>query len=97
MMTNENVKQILNSMLDKLADIEHERWSHWQSYLHSCGKPQPDGSLVLPADLVKKWSEQINTRYEDLSEAEKESDRAQVRKYLPLIAEAFSDAKPLHG
>ena len=96
-MTNENAKQILNSMLDKLADIEHERWSHWQSYLHFCCKPQPDGSLVLPADLVKKWTEQINTRYEDLSEAEKESDRAQVRKYLPLIAEAFSDAKPLHS
>ena len=32
-----------------------------------------------------------STRYADLSEAEKESDREQVRRYLPLIAAAFAE------
>jgi hypothetical protein len=33
---------------------------------------------------------QIDKKYEELSEEEKESDREQVRKYLPLIASAIS-------
>jgi hypothetical protein len=45
----------------------------------------PDGSLVIPADLVKRWELLIATPYSELSETEKESDREQVRKYLPLI------------
>lgn len=94
-MTNEDAQRILDGLLEKLADIEHERWSRWQSHLHSCGTLQSDGSLMLPADLVRRWSEQISTKYRDLSETEKESDREQVRKYLPLIAAAFSDPKIL--
>jgi hypothetical protein len=39
---------------------------------------------------VNRWEEQINTDYALLSEAEKESDRDQVRKYLPVIAAALS-------
>jgi hypothetical protein len=38
---------------------------------------------------VQKWEKQIATSYVDLSESEKESDREQVRKYLPLITKAL--------
>lgn len=80
----------LHHLLERLAAIEHERWSHWQQYLHSKCVPQPDGSLLIPADLVARWQAQISKTYNELSEEEKESDREQVRKYLPLVAGALS-------
>ena len=35
-------------------------------------------------------AEQIATPYSELSEKEKESDRDQVRKYLPIVATALA-------
>ncbi|MGV9976141.1 hypothetical protein [Micromonospora wenchangensis] len=72
-------------VIEQLAAVEHERWSHWQRYLHSQCTPADDGSLIIPAALVARWTEQMSTAYADLTEAEKESDREQVRKYLPVI------------
>jgi hypothetical protein len=80
----------LQSLMEKLADAEHERWSHWQRYLHSKCERTDDGSLVIPAHLVERWETQMNTPYSALSEEEKESDREQVRRYLPIIADAVS-------
>ena len=76
--------------MEQLSYIEHERWSHWQRYMHEKGVRQADGSLVIPADLVQHWDRQISTPYHELSEKEKESDREQVRKYLTLITSALS-------
>jgi hypothetical protein len=45
----------------------------------------------MPAELVVRWERQIATPYADLSDVEKESDREQVREYLPVIAEALRD------
>lgn len=82
---------VLETLVEKLAAIEHERWAHWQRYMHGKGERQPDGSLVLPAELVRRWDTQIATDYADLSESEKVSDREQVRRYLPLIAAALAE------
>lgn len=49
-----------------------------------------DGSLLIPAELVDRWTDQIDTPYEELSDAEKESDREQVRRYLPVIESALA-------
>lgn len=73
------------NMMEKLAYIEHERWSDWQAYLFSVCDKNPNGSLTIPSFFVQKWERQINTRYTNLSEAEKESDRDQVKRYLYLI------------
>lgn len=83
----------LEGLIEKLADVEHERWSHWQRYLHSKCERTKGGSLVIPAHLVRQWELQMNTPYSALSESEKESDREQVRRYLPVIADAL---KPDH-
>ena len=90
-MEKKQIKATLDRMLDALAAIEHERWSHWQRYMHDKGKVQPDGSLLIPADLVQRWERQIDTPFPSLSEAEKESDRDQVRRYLSTIVEAIAD------
>lgn len=77
------------------ADIEHTRWSKWQKYFFSKCLIKPQGQVggmddrfvyfALPKDLYERWNRQIETAYGDLSETEKESDRAETRNYLMLI------------
>lgn len=90
-MDKETVEARLLGILDTLGAIEHERWSYWQRYMHSRATLQNDGSMLLPAHLVEQWERQIATPYNALSEQEKESDREQVRRYLPTIIEALSN------
>ena len=75
------------ALIETLSAVEHDRWAHWQSYLHSKCKENDDGSLTIPKELVEKWNTQIGTSYSDLTEKEKESDREQVMKYLHYILE----------
>jgi hypothetical protein len=84
-----NVESILKSLINELAAVEHERWSHWQRYMHSKGVRQADGSLILPSELVDRWERQAVTDYHSLPETEQESDREQVNRYLPIIAAAL--------
>lgn len=82
------MKRINEEFIERLAALEHERWCHWQRYMHSKCIPQGnDGSLLIPAELVARWSRQIETPYSELSEQERDSDREQVRRYLPLVIE----------
>ncbi len=92
-MTADEAPKLLEGLLERLATIEHERWAHWQRYMHGKATKQPDGSLLIPADLVTQWERQLATPYGELSEKEKESDREQVRKYLPVIAEALTRSR----
>lgn len=75
--------------MEQLAAIEHERWAHWQRYLHDQCERAPDGSLVIPVELVQRWEAQISTPYAELTPEEQESDRDQVRRYLPVIVEGL--------
>ncbi len=88
-MEKRNSAQVLDGLLERLAAVEHQRWAHWQEYMHSKGARQADGTLVLPADLVERWDQQIATAYAELSDDEKESDREQVRAYLDIIKHAL--------
>jgi len=89
-MERKHIEEALSAITEDLAHVEHERWSHWQKYMHDRGLRQADGSLLIPTDLVEQWDRQIGTSYAQLSDKEKESDREQVRKYLPLIVDALS-------
>jgi hypothetical protein len=81
------------ALLEELAAIEHERWAHWQQFMHEQGKRQPDGSLLLPAELIAKWDRLIETPYFSLTNNEQESDREQVRRYLPVVDRAYGKVK----
>lgn len=89
-MKRESFDESLNGLMESLAAIEHERWAHWQRYMHDKGHIQADGSLIIPKDLVRHWERLIATPYHDLTEKEKESDRDQVRRYLPTIADKLN-------
>ena len=76
----------LDGIKERLAAIEHERWSHWQRYMHGLCERTEDGRLIIPAASVEHWERQIATPYAELTEREKDSDREQVDRYWPLIA-----------
>lgn len=74
-------------LVEQLADKEHASWARWMRYLfQQCSPLQADGTLVLPAALVTRWSRQVTTPYADLSEREKQADREEVAHILPIIA-----------
>lgn len=90
-----DIMSILHSemLVERLAALEHDRWAHWQSYVHSKCEAREDGSLLIPAELARRWTKQINAAYPDLTEEEKDSDREQVHRYLPLIATALVESQ----
>jgi len=74
----------LDSLVEQLAAIEHERWASWQSWLHSQLIKTKDGLLMTP-EYYEHLEYQIAADYSELTEKEKESDREQVRRYLPIL------------
>lgn len=84
-MPHNNQTQRDEELKERLAAIEHERWASWQEWVHTVSDLQPDGTLVIPASLVQRWTRQIATPYDQLSEEEKISDRNQVDRYWHLI------------
>jgi len=77
--------------LEAAAAVEHERWSHWQAYLHSQSERGDDGSLRIPSHLVERWERQITTPYSELPEAERESDREQARQFLAALGDVSNE------
>ena len=76
---------------EELANLAHERWSHWMRYMFQQGRRNPDGTWMMPADKAARWTRQMVTPYADLPESEKDSDRIEaekifeiIRPYLPL-------------
>lgn len=76
-----------DELREQLAQLEHQRWASWQRHLHSKCRRNPDGSLTIPAGYVAALERQIATPYDALSEAEKDGDRREVDRYLPLLRE----------
>lgn len=74
-------------MREQLAELEHERWSRWMQHLFSQSTVNADGSVTIPAWAVERWKRQIEASYAELSEAEKDSDRAEADRTLKLLEE----------
>ena len=62
-------------LLERLAALEHEQWSHWTDYFLAHSSPEN----------VKRWARQAATPYEELNEAEKEADRKWARRVLAAL------------
>lgn len=65
------------NLLEGLANLEHEQWIHWTSYMLS----------NLTPENIERWKRQCETPYSDLTEKEKRSDREWARKVLNIIDE----------
>ena len=75
----------MSKVIEKLADLAHEQWSGWMQYFFTKCAVQPDGCVVIPPDLVKRWSRQMTTTYAELPESEKQSDRVEAGKMLARV------------
>lgn len=82
-------------MLDKIAAIQHQIWSHWMKYLFEVSVQNEDGSVTIPASKVNRWKCQMNTSYDDLSDSEKLSDIEQAMKVIAEIDIAIVAEHPL--
>lgn len=74
----DEVNSDVSTHLEKLAELEHEQWSHWTEYMLN----------NLTKENIERWKGQIKTSYSKLSEKEKESDREWARRALRIFEES---------
>src|SRR3990167_11517423 len=77
----------MSRLREQIAALSHEQWSGWMKHLFSkCREPNQRGDLLIPAQWADRWTRQAFLNYDELSEAEKESDRAEADRVLALLA-----------
>lgn len=71
-------------LVENLAYIVHEQWSHWINYMNGRCKI---GGDVVAFDIKEwvRWLDLANIPYNKLYEKTKESDREWAKKYLEQI------------
>jgi hypothetical protein len=72
-------------IIERLANYAHKSWSEWMKYLFSKSCHYTDGTVVIPKELVTRWTRQIKTDYPELPEDEKQSDRDEACKILQAL------------
>ncbi len=85
---NHDPTHFLLSQVENLSDVQHAIWSHWMEYLFSMCVDNPDGSKCIPSGLVERWSRQLETKYVDLSESEKDADRQEAIRIISWLAQS---------
>jgi len=81
------------SLRERLSDLQHDIWSHWMRYMFDQGEQDLEGNWIMPRKLVERWRVQMNTPYSDLTDKEKDSDREQADKMLPVIRDFLTDSE----
>jgi len=69
----------VEEILEKLAELEHEQWSHIIKYLLE------QGCITLTRYQSFNYKQLANTPYSKLSEGQKDSDREWARKVLAIV------------
>lgn len=64
-----------NELREKLAERVHVVWQRWMGYMLA----------HFDEEHLNRWRRQANTKYEDLPEDEKESDRSIADEYIALL------------
>ena len=70
---------------ENLARLEHEQWTHWMEYMYSLCVQDTEGNYIIPKEKAERWLRQMKTKYKDLPESEKRSDREWAQKSLKVI------------
>lgn len=84
-----------NSTRELLSDYAHEAWCGWMKYMFSIAEINDDGTWTMPKWAVERWQRQMNTKYSELPEEEKKSDREEADKILSIeLADAVNGSLP---
>lgn len=70
---------------DALAEYAHEAWSGWMHYMFGLCITTEDGSLIIPAAKVGRWTRQMCQAYGQLPDGEKASDLAEADKMIKIL------------
>ena len=82
----------MKELLESLASIQHDIWSHWMCWMFGQGCQNiADGTWTMPKEKVDRWMRQMRTKYAELSEGEKESDRKEAEKVLSVFIDEMVD------
>jgi len=73
-----------NTILEKLADLEHEQWIEWSKSV------APEVSETRKERWKKYW-----IPYSDLTEEVKDQDRKYAKKVLKILEEHFESLKTM--
>ena len=73
------------STRELLSDYAHEAWCGWMKYMFSKAVVNSDGTWTMPQWAVERWQRQMNTKYSELPEEEKKSDREEADKMLSIF------------
>lgn len=76
---------IIGSALERLAALEHQRWSDYLLYLLNQCFRDAMGNLVIPTGYAQALRNLAETPYHLLPEEQKEKDRIEARKSLAII------------
>ena len=78
---------------EQLASYAHAAWGSYMAYfLNKCRRA--NGVYLVDPAYADALIRQINTPYDDLSEAEKNSDREEADKMLHIIGEMDGSNDP---
>lgn len=75
MATNAKMSKSAEEIVELASKLDHEQRRCWLLYQ----------SENMTFENVSRWERQINTKYEDLSENEKDSDREWAKKLLDAL------------
>ena len=70
---------------NKLADKVHKVWTNWMLYIFSISVQNPDGSMTIPAEYIRRWRRQTNTEYKNLPKGEQASDIKIANEYIDIV------------
>lgn len=77
---------MMGDLREQLAAYSHDAaWSGWMRYMFGKGTHNADGTWTMPAWAVERWTRQMQTKYADLTDQEKNSDRDEADKMLQII------------
>lgn len=70
---------------EELAEYAHNAWASWMKYNFSKFQDwDENGNIQLSPYYLKRWLRQMDTKYYDLPEDEKESDRKEADKIMNI-------------
>ena len=74
-----------NKLREALAEVSHEIWAHWMTYLFSKCYYPTKAEMTIPEEFSERWYDQMETPYADLTEHEKDSEREQADKIIAVL------------
>jgi hypothetical protein len=80
-----DVEDVYQMMREALADLAHQQWSGWMRHMLDKCHDDEEGNVVIPRGYALALARQMGTPYAELTEEEKDADRAEADKFLELI------------